>query len=60
MITRVDKTDEELVADVQMVAAELSKLRQELERRGIESDLFTYQGGKVEIKNFERVTRTKL
>jgi hypothetical protein len=55
-----DKTDQELVADAQMLAAELSKVREALERRGIESDLLSYEGGRVEVKNFERVTREKL
>lgn len=55
-----DKADKELVADAQMLAAELSKILQALERRGIECDVRTYQGGAMEIKNFERVKREKL
>ena len=60
MIAHADKTDQELVADARMLTRELSKVRVELERRGVESDVLTYQGGKVEITNFERVTREKL
>lgn len=55
-----NRTDEDLVADVKMLVAELSKMCVELARRGIESDLLSYQGGAVEIKNFERVKREAL
>lgn len=60
MITLANKSDEELVADIATVAGELSEIRKELTRRGVESDMFTYQDGRIEIRNFERVTREKL
>ena len=43
-----------------MLVAEHSSIRVELVSRGVESNVFTYEGGKVRIKDFERVTRETL
>lgn len=61
MSAHADKTDAELAADARMLVAELSEIRSELKRRGVEFDVFSYGGGeRMEAKNFERVTREAL
>lgn len=44
------KSDRELAADTYMVTQELSRLRLELTRRKIESDLSTYINGRTEVQ----------
>jgi hypothetical protein len=59
MIAHADKTDIELAADARMIAAALTRIRTELHRRGIDSDVRYWTEGKVEL-DIERVTREKL
>lgn len=58
-IAITDKTDAELAADARMIAAALTRIRTELHRRGIESDVRYWTDGKVEL-DIERVQREKL
>ena len=59
-IAMTEKTDQALVADLRMQGEELSNVRKELVRRGVESTMFTYQDGRVELRNFECVIREAL
>lgn len=58
-IAITDKSDAELAADARMIVAALSRIRAELHKRGIESDLLTWSEGKVEVQ-IERVKREAL
>lgn len=59
MIAFADKTDQELAADARMLAQALGRVRTELASRGIEVDILSYNGTRVEV-DIERVTREKL
>lgn len=44
-----DKADDELAADARMVVQELSGFLAEFKRRHIETDIRTYESGRMEI-----------